>query len=650
MPHVLVSFALLLWGLTTGCGGSGESKTPDPGLDSSVDDSGSGGGNSDGSTTLDATLADANSIDASTDASTDSAVDAATDAGSDATSDASSDASSDTGVDAATDAGSDAGSDASSDASADTGVDGSADAATDAGADGGAGGGVDAATDAGTDSSLDAGSDAAIDSGLDAGADGSMDGAMGPAPCTDLNCDGLPDLIVVENREGSSHSTNDWNLDSYVYYNQAGSFDDMHREAIAGLGAISASVGDINEDGYLDIVLVNHQSSQYSWNTSSKVYFGNGTDFSTIPPFSLPSSGALNAVVDDMDGDSHLDVVFAEYRDSDSDWTRKSRLYWGNGAGDMMNPTLSTSRKAEFGDHHGAFDVKVVDFDHDGRKDIIFNTNRHYSSYNLSAYVYWGDSLRFAVGSKSTVESKGGREIHIFDANGDGFEDFLLFSYRSGSTSSPSYVNSSYVYTQNTASGTKPGRFTNSNRTAITTTGAVQAAVGLIDNDSNPDIVFFGYHNSGWANAPTSVFEGSAYTMSSDLMSGASANGMRYGELHDLDSDGHLDLVTARLTDGGVYAVDSLIYWGSATGLDAMNPTTLPTLGAEHVTVGDLNGDGCPEIIYSNGRDNTSWNGADNYIYHGDPLDCRNGYSTAHRTVLNTARTAKTVIVGDASW
>ena len=69
-------------------------------------------------------------------------------------------------------------------------------------------------------------------------------------------------------------------------------------------------------------------------------------------------------------------------------------------------------------------------------------------------------------------------------------------------------------------------------------------------------------------------------------------------EVADLDEDGFPDIVFANHHDeSGSLDVDSVVYWGSATGFDAGNATFLPTHGATDVLVADVDGDGREDIV-----------------------------------------------------
>ena len=115
----------------------------------------------------------------------------------------------------------------------------------------------------------------------------------------------------------------------------------------------------------------------------------------------------------------------------------------------------------------------------------------------------------------------------------------------------------------------------------------------------------------------------------------------------DLNNDGRLDIVIANFTHN--YRTDqmALIYWGNDAGFSVTNRTELPTFLASGVAVGDLNGDQLPEIVLSNRGDErgNTWGyrlHLESYIYWGSA----DGYHPTRRTSIPTISAAD-VAMGD---
>jgi len=123
-----------------------------------------------------------------------------------------------------------------------------------------------------------------------------------------------------------------------------------------GFGAEAAVLGDVNGDGKLDVVTANNSSA------SASVQLGTGdgkvspkTDYSTGD---LPYSLALG----DMNGDQVLDLVVTRNAGLDSDWVS---VLLGSGNGAFGAP-------ADYRAGTGPTSVALSDLNGDARLDIVF--------------------------------------------------------------------------------------------------------------------------------------------------------------------------------------------------------------------------------------------------------------------------------------
>lgn len=119
----------------------------------------------------------------------------------------------------------------------------------------------------------------------------------------------------------------------------------------------------------------------------------------------------------------------------------------------------------------------------------------------------------------------------------------------------------------------------------------------------------------------------------------------------DLNRDGHPDLVVAKGYNGTRTENRSALYWGGESGFDAERRTDLPTVSAQAVATGDLNGDGYPEVVFaSNGLSYQFTREGNDFsvvrpvsdIYWGS----EDGYSPRRTTQLPT-RFARDVAIAD---
>ena len=225
----------------------------------------------------------------------------------------------------------------------------------------------------------------------------------------------------------------------------------------------------------------------------------------------------------------------------------------------------------------------------------------------------------------------------VEDLDQDGWSDIVFTNHYSSYTG---YSVDSYVY-YGSATG-----FSASNRDDITTDGAVSSASGDFNGDGLADLAFGGYFNHPSYLQDTYVYYGTTTGYSSASSDSFTGLGVFDTLAADLDSDGYDELVLATYYTGSSYAYNAYIYKGTSSGVST-SATMLDTVGTRKVTVGDLDADGHPELIF-NTYYTGNWSSPDGaYVYWGSS----GAYTEADRTILDTAGAlGPSVLVGDASW
>jgi len=244
----------------------------------------------------------------------------------------------------------------------------------------------------------------------------------------DLNSDGAPDLVFSSWRDDAGFDN-----PSYVYWNKGGKFSAQgdRRQELPTTGALGLSAADLNADGHLDLVVsCSFSSSKKTNEINSHIYWGGGSGLKKRAE--VPTWGATGNAVADLDADGHLDLIFGSLQ---RDKTRDvpSLIYWGAAGG-----KYAASRRAEL-PSRGAADVAVADLDRDGHLDVVITNLGYYNQDVDESYIYWGDGTRaYGKQRRTLLPTAGATGVSAADLNRDGHLELVISNSRTKDT--PSYI------------------------------------------------------------------------------------------------------------------------------------------------------------------------------------------------------------------
>jgi hypothetical protein len=280
----------------------------------------------------------------------------------------------------------------------------------------------------------------------------------------DINTDGYPDLIARQylsdvtifwgtpSGPDPSNLTNisasggeavyaaDFNKDGYldiatdlcqgssgcVFWGSATGYNSSNRTELQNsVSGHNIEVGDLNRDGWLDIIFIRHPEYYIYWGSSTG--FSN-TNRSTLP--ALDQTGPHGLSIAELNGDEYLDIVTTAW------YIDGSQIYWGSSSGysagnlQILNP----------GNSYGG--SSIADMNKDGYIDIVYHRGGGGTNYQR---IYWGSPTGYSDGNTSTgglsYQTSGGT---VADYNFDG--DIDIFANGLGE----SYVSWGPSFTTNT--------------------------------------------------------------------------------------------------------------------------------------------------------------------------------------------------------
>ena len=432
----------------------------------------------------------------------------------------------------------------------------------------------------------------------------------------DLNRDGFIDIVLP-----NTHDNNE-QIDLFIYWG----VDENHvgrRTRLPSGGGTGQALGDLNRDGFTDLVVVNGRNGIKS-NLDSFIYWGGAQGFDAGRRTELPTLGGMAAAVADLNGDGYPEIVFANSAAAGgrpSEPENASFLYWGSKEGFSIERRQSLPTAA-------ATDVAVADLDRDGSPEIVFANEG--SGANLGgAMVYWGGSGgSYSADRRTVLPGQRSSAVALADLNGDRVPEIVLANrYRprmrepedrsEWDTDVDSESIPSFVYW-----GSSQG-YSADRRLALPTVAASSVAAADLNKDGLPDLVFAnGPQKSGHA-APgpgsgSPIYWNGAEGFKPHRRTVLPTLNPTDSLIEDLNRDGYPDLVFSNEHNARTYQAPSYVYWGGPAGFDTARRLELTTLGAAGAGSADFDKDGKKDLVFVNRIDGSAGDPVPAYVYWGN--------------------------------
>ncbi|MDP3392399.1 FG-GAP-like repeat-containing protein [Sediminibacterium sp.] len=339
----------------------------------------------------------------------------------------------------------------------------------------------------------------------------------------------------------------------------------------AGTSPAAVAIGDLDGDGKPDMVVLNRISNLVSvyrsTSTSGSIVSGSFADKVDFTTGTDPRSIAIG----DLDGDGKPDLAVANQTSKSVSVLRNTSTSGSIGSG-------SFAAKVDFATGANAPNhVAINDLDGDGKLDLVVAGGSVLRNTSTIGTVSFAAKQDFNTGT-------GAFSVVIGDLDGDGKPDLAVTNFSSTSVS---------VFRNISTSGTV------SFATKVDfPTGAQPRtiAIGDLDGDGKPDLAV-----SNQGTASVSVLRNIStsgtvnFATKYDLTTGNTPISLAIG---DLDGDGKPDLAVTNYTQSSLSVfrnISTIGSIGSGSFADKVDFTSLAN--PYFVTIGDLDGDGKPDLV-----------------------------------------------------
>ncbi|MBN8549861.1 MAG: FG-GAP repeat protein, partial [Deltaproteobacteria bacterium] len=467
----------------------------------------------------------------------------------------------------------------------------------------------------------------------------------------DVNGDGFSDVVV------GAPLFDGGNTDegrAYVYNGSAAGLSSTPAwtaesdQVSAQFGLSVASAGDVNGDGFSDVVVGAYGYDGGSSNEGrAYVYLGGAAGLSATPSWSMGSDqegafyGYSVASAGDVNDDGYS-VVIIGARTFDNGNVDEGRAYVYHGGASGLSTTAAwTAESDQNGAQFGLSVASAGDVNGDGFSDVIVGAALYDGGNNDEgrAYVYLGSPGGLAASPSWTAESDqtsalfGISVASAGDVNGDGFSDVIVGAraYDAGSTDE----GRAYVY-HGSATGLSPtAAWTGESNQVGAQYGTSVASAGDVNGDGFSDVIVgaflfdSGQNDEGRAYVYYGGVAGLAATAAwtAEADQNSAQFGFSVASAGDVNGDGYSDVIVgARLFDGAIGdSGRAFVYQGSAMGLSATADWTAEAdqsgaqFGTSVASAGDVNGDGYSDVIVgSHLYDHAETDEGRAYVYYGN--------------------------------
>lgn len=298
----------------------------------------------------------------------------------------------------------------------------------------------------------------------------------------DLDADGHAELVFANVSDGEARA-----VDSVVYRGAAGGPSLTDLVPLPGIGASAVTLADADADGKLDVFLSNRYNgegmNEAAYTVDSMLYLGSASGVSADRVIAVPTLGAGDARLADLDQDGWTDLVVA----SGTFFADESVVYAGGPDGYKAGTVLPTAAPEG---------VEVADLNGDGWLDLFFSNFYEALVVDIDSALYWGSPDGYAADNVTWFATHGATDAVAVDLVGDSCLELVVANSMTGGFAELQFAVESEVW-----GGSLDGPTEVIAR--LPTISAAAVAAADLDDDGDVDLVFANRYDA--AGAPTSM-------------------------------------------------------------------------------------------------------------------------------------------------
>ena len=391
----------------------------------------------------------------------------------------------------------------------------------------------------------------------------------------DLNGDGKPDL-VVPNINSQNVSVL---LNTTVPGSATSSYTDKQDFAV-GVSPVSVVLADLNGDGKLDLIVANVNANSVSvlLNTTAPgavtASFADKQDVAT-------SEGPIYVAAGDLNSDGKPDLVVVNVV------VNTVSVLLNTTAPGAATPTFAP--KQDFATETNPLSVAVADLNGDGKLDLATaNFDSGTVSVLLNTTAPGGATSSFS-GLQEFVTGNGAAFVTTGDLNDDGKPDLAVANFDSNTVS---------VLLNTTPTGARTASFA-ADKQIATGASPIFVTTGDVNLDGKPDLAVTDFQANAVSLLVNTTSPGSPVPSFDAKQDFATGNSPLFIAVQDLNGDGKVDLAVANLDSSSVSVLLNNIELSAAPPAFAPKQDFDTDFNPRAVAVGDVNGDGKPDVVVS---------------------------------------------------